>query len=169
MNRYSSSTLVTALVLASALSACKGPQTPEAVAPAATPATTASTPAAAMPAPAEAGAMPAAEAPMAIPATADAIWQEIDKHNAELKATIASGKLGEVHHHAFAIRDLVAALPSHTPSLPSDEQKKLDGEVKFVNTLADRLDQSGDAADLPATQASYDQLGKVLTGITRYK
>ena len=106
---------------------------------------------------------------MDIPATADAIWVEINKHSAELKATIAGGDLKEVHHHAFAIRDLVAALPSHSPQLPAEDAAKLAGEVKFVSTLADRLDESGDAGDKAGAQASFDQLTTVLTGITRTK
>ena len=167
MNLTTVKTIGSTLVLISALSACKGkPETTDTAAPA-TPATEAA-PAAAAAAP---EAVPAAEeaAPMAIPATADAIWQEIDKHSAELKATIDSGALKEVHHHAFAIRDLVAALPTHSPTLPAADQSKLQGEVKFVSTLADRLDQSGDANDKAATQASYEQLTKVLSGITRNK
>ena len=166
MNLTTVKTIGSALVLISALSACQGKSDSDDAVVAATPAVE-SAPAASAP-----EAMPAAEpeaAPMAIPATADAIWQEIDKHSAELKATIDSGSLSEVHHHAFAIRDLVAALPSHSPTLPAEDQSKLEGEVKFVSTLADRLDQSGDGNDKAATQSSYEQLVKVLGGITRNK
>ena len=159
-------TFGTALVLVGVLSGCKGNQAPEAAstAPAAVTGEAAVAPA---PEP-----MPAAKAPEAatiIPDTADAIWQAIDTHSAELKATIASGSLGEVHHHAFANRDLVAALPSHSPTLGAEDQAKLEGEVKFVNTLADRLDESGDGADQAGSQSNYDQLVTVLAGITRYK
>lgn len=165
MNLTTVKTIGSTLVLISALTACKGKSDTDDTVATATPA--AETAPAAAPA-----AMPAAEpeaAPIAIPATADAIWQEIDKHSAELKATIDSGSLTEVHHHAFAIRDLVAALPTHSPTLPAEEQTKLQGEVKFVSTLADRLDESGDGNDKAATQSSYDQLVKVLSGITRTK
>ena len=104
-----------------------------------------------------------------IPDTADAIWKAIDQQSAELKTGIQSGDLKDVHHKAFAIRDLVAALPEHSPKLPADEQTKLQGEVKFVATLADRLDATGDANDKAGTQDNYDKLVAVLNGITRTK
>lgn len=166
MNLNTVKAIGSTLVLISALSACKGKSDAEDTVATVPPAVEAA-PAAAPP-----EAMPAAEpeaAPMAIPETADGIWQEIDKHSAELKATIEGGSLGEVHHHAFAIRDLVAALPAHSPTLPAEDKAKLEGEVKFVSTLADRLDESGDGKDKAASQANYEQLVKVLTGITRNK
>lgn len=167
MNLTTVKTIGSALVLISALSACKGKSETENTVATATPAAE-TAPAAAAPEAMPAPAAPEA-APMAIPATADAIWQEINKHSAELKATIDSGSLKEVHVHAFAIRDLVAALPTHSPTLPAADQTKLQGEVQFVTTLADRLDQSGDANDKAGSQANYDKLVTVLNGITRNK
>ena len=96
-------------------------------------------------------------APTAIPQTADAIWKALDQQSADLKATISSGGLKDVHHKAFAIRDLVAALPSHSPTLPADDQTKLQGEIKFVATLADRLDAAGDSNDKAGAQDNYDK------------
>lgn len=165
------------IALIAGLSACKGKDADDTLATAPADSTAADTtqmaPETAPPAnqaEAAADAAPMAEAaPMAIPATADAIWVEIDKHAGELKATIASGDLKEVHHHAFAIRDLVAALPSHSPQASTEDKAKLDSDIKFVSTLADRLDQSGDAGDKAGAQASFDQLSTVLTGITRTK
>ena len=110
-----------------------------------------------------------AEASMAIPDSADGIWKAIDQQSADLKASIQSGALKDVHHKAFAIRDLVAALPAHSPTLLADEQTKLQGEVKFVATLADRLDATGDANDKAGAQENYDKLVTVLNGITRNK
>ena len=170
MNLINLKHLGTALVLISALAGCKAnqssdtastPAAPTAEAPAATP----------MPAePAAATTAPEADAtPTAIPDTADGIWQAIDKHRVELKATIERGSLGEVHHHAFAIRDLVAALPAHSPTLPAEDQAKLADDVKFVATLASRLDETGDAGDKAGSQANYDKLVAVLNGITRTK
>lgn len=101
----------------------------------------------------------------AIPATAAEIWTAIDAAVAELDKTVASDALGEVHHYAFAVRDLVAALPDHSKSLPADKLAKVQGNVKFVATLAQRLDTAGDANDKEATQSSITQLKKVLAGI----
>ena len=158
--------LGTTLVLIGALSGCRADQAPASDT-AATPAPTA------MPAPEAMPATPPAPeadtAATAIPDTADGIWQAIDTHRSELKAVIDSGALTTVHHHAFAIRDLVVALPAHSPSLSAEDLAKLEGEVKFVTTLADRLDESGDAGDKAASQTNYDKLVAVLDGITRYK
>lgn len=153
------------LALIGTLAACQKP-TPPATAPA--PAAPSAAPATETASAPPAAAMETSE-PTAIPDTADAIWLAIDQHTVELKATIASGDLKSVHHHAFAIRDLVAALPAHSPSLPAEEQSKLGEDVKFVATLADRLDQSGDASDQAGSQANFEQLSAVLTGMTRYK
>lgn len=158
--------LGTTLVLIGALSGCGADQAPASDT-AATPAPTAMPAPEAMPATSPA---PEADtAATAIPDTADGIWQAIDKHSGELKSAIDSGALTTVHHHAFAIRDLVAALPAHSPSLSTEDQTKLEGEVKFVATLADRLDQTGDAGDKAGAQENFEKLSAVLNGITRYK
>jgi hypothetical protein len=157
-----SKSLYLPLLLASLLAACAKAPAPDAAAPAAV--TTAPSVAPAVTVVAEEG-----DEELAIPDTADGIWQAIDKHSGELKSAIDSGALTTVHHHAFAIRDLVAALPAHSPELPPEEQAKLQGEVKFVATLADRLDQTGDAGDKAGAQENFEKLSAVLNGITRYK
>ena len=106
-----------------------------------------------------------AKAEQPIPATVDGIWQAIDQKTAELQKTIQGGALNDVHHLAFAVRDLVAALPERSKSLSADQQAKVKSNVKFVATLADRLDASGDANDKAASQANYDKLMKVLQSL----
>lgn len=159
--------LATTLVLVASVSGCSRSEAPSATS--ATPTAAVETSPAPAAAPEAAMAAETESAPVAIPDTADAIWQAIDQHSTELKTTIESGSLGEVHHHAFAIRDLVAALPAHSPTLPAEDQAKLEGEVKFVATLASRLDETGDAGDKAGSQANYDKLVAVLNGITRTK
>jgi hypothetical protein len=102
------------------------------------------------------------EAPTAIPATADGIWQAIDKHVELLDSAIARSKLDGVHLHAYAVRDLVRALPTHSPNLAADALTKVKQQSKFVDTLAERLDQTGDANDKPATEANLHKLEGVL-------
>ena len=80
------------------------------------------------------------EAPVSIPATAPAIWQAIDQQSAALSRAIQTGAFAEVHHRAYAIRDLVA-------------------------TLAQRLDATGDAKDRPGTESNFRKLQQVLTAI----
>lgn len=101
----------------------------------------------------------------AIPATSKAIWQAIDKKTEQLAAVIQAGKLDDVHLHAFAIRDLVAALPTRSGKMPTEKLAQVKANIKFVATLADRLDTAGDAKDKVATQANFQKLKDVLKTI----
>ena len=103
-----------------------------------------------------------AEAQVKIPATSQAIWQSIDKETGQLAALIQSGKFEEVHHHAFAIRDLVEALPAHSGALPADKLAQVKANGKFVATLAGRLDATGDAKDKAGTESNFRKLQGVL-------
>ena len=117
------------------------------------------------------GSMPAAaaagkaEEKVSLPATSDAIWQSIDKETEQLAALIQSGKLEEVHHRAFAIRDLVAALPAKSASLGPEKVAQVKANVKFVDTLAARLDATGDAKDKAGTESNFQKLKTVLKTI----
>ena len=107
-------------------------------------------------------------AEMAAPACPEAltgIWQDVKTREADLQRLIETKELSKVHETAFAVRDLVAAMPAKSGHLPAEQQKKLAGNVKFVATLAERLDTSGDANDQGATQANFKQLQAVLKAI----
>ncbi|MHB8744096.1 MAG: transporter [Sulfuricaulis sp.] len=112
--------------------------------------------------------MQAAEKPDAatpIPATSEAIWQSIDKETERLAAVIQAGKFDEVHHRAFAIRDLAAALPTRSGNMPAEKLAQVKTYAKFVATLAARLDTAGDAKDKAATEANFQKLKDVLKTI----
>ena len=104
-------------------------------------------------------------APLAIPDTPAAIWQLIDKETDETTKAIQTGALKDLHHHAFAIRDLVAALPDHSGSLPADKVTKVKADGKFVATLAQRLDAAGDSNNKAASVSNFDKLKEVLKSI----
>jgi hypothetical protein len=109
--------------------------------------------------------VPAAEPPEAkisIPATSAGIWQAIDSHITELHGVITGGKLDSVHVHAYAVRDLVRALPSESNNLSPAALAKVKGESKFVDTLAERLDHTGDANDKAGTESNLQKLEGVL-------
>ena len=170
MNTMTVKNRFVSLILVAALAGCSASKSPDAAPSATVPTDQAQVAAEASAKPTAATQGPEAEgASLQIPDTADGIWQAIDQQSAALKASIQSGSLKDVHHMAFAIRDLVAALPAHSPTLPAEDQSKLQGEVKFVATLADRLDATGDANDKAGAQANYDKLVTVLNGITRNK
>jgi hypothetical protein len=100
-----------------------------------------------------------------IPATSTEILVAIDQHVNELNKTIQAEKLDEVHHHAFAIRDLVDALPEHSSQLSSDKLDQVKANMKYVDVLAKRLDASGDEKDKVTTQTNFTKLQTVLESI----
>lgn len=106
---------------------------------------------------------PAAEAKTAIPATSAAILTAVDEQSAELQKLVTNGALADVHRIAFAIRDLVAALPDKSAGLSPDKTAALKSDARFVATIARRLDEQGDTNDRAGAQAEYAKLVKVLT------
>ncbi|MGC2459148.1 MAG: hypothetical protein WA435_14265 [Gallionellaceae bacterium] len=100
-----------------------------------------------------------------IPATSAAIWQSIDNETESLGALIQGGKFEEVHHHAFAIRDLVAGLPARSGELPPDKLAQVKTNAPFVATLAQRLDATADAKDKVGTESNFRKLRELLSAI----
>lgn len=97
-----------------------------------------------------------------IPDTVGSIWKEIHMHHMELHDVVKTKKLDMVHHHAFGVRDLVNALPDKSQDLPADKLAKLKANAKFVDDLATRLDESGDANDQAATEANLEKLDRII-------
>lgn len=102
------------------------------------------------------------EAKVAVPATVPGIWAAVQVHHAELDRVVGSGKLGDVHLHAFAIRDLVAAMPRKSKGLSKGALGKLKAEVKAMRKLAADLDAAGDAGDAGKTKALMTDLDAAL-------
>lgn len=105
------------------------------------------------------------ETQTAIPGTSVEIWRAIDGHIAQVKGLITKGTLKTVHQHAYAVRDLVRALPTHSPSLSAAAVAHVSAQVKFVDTLAERLDATGDANDKSGTAANLAKLEKILNAL----
>ena len=72
---------------------------------------------------------------------------------------VKAKKLDQVHHHAFAIRDLAKALPAKSGS---DMKKMVENAVKKVSQIAEDLDKSGDAGDQAATEANLKKFEAAL-------
>lgn len=104
-------------------------------------------------------------ATVTIPDTPVAIWQSIDSQVDETSKLIQAGTLNDLHHHAFAIRDLVAGLPAHSATLPADKLAKVKSDGKFVATLATRLDTAGDSNDKTGAESNFDKLKSVLNSL----
>ncbi|HAT1844376.1 transporter [Legionella pneumophila] len=100
-----------------------------------------------------------------IPTTIPAIWEAIDQHAAAINKALADNQLDTIHQHAFAIRDLVKALPDLSKNLSEEQLKNLKQNVGYTEQLAKRLDKTGDANDKEGTQANWQKLQKVLAQI----
>ena len=99
---------------------------------------------------------------MVIPETADGIMTEIHKHHTELADVVKSKKLADVHHHAFAIRDLATGLPA---KVAADKKARVEGSVKNIAKLAEDLDKTGDDNNQAATEANLKKLDGVLKAL----
>jgi hypothetical protein len=104
-------------------------------------------------------------ATIAIPSTTTAIWVAIDTEVDGITNAIQADKLQELHHHAYAIRDLVAALPNRSSSLSPVDLARVKANVKFVATLAERLDAAGDSDDKTASESNFTKLKAILTSL----
>ena len=101
---------------------------------------------------------------MVMPETADGIMTEIHKHHGELADVVKSKKLADVHHHAFAIRDLANGLPA---KVAADKKARVEGSVKNIAKLAEDLDKSGDDNNQAATEANLKKLDGVLMALEK--
>jgi len=97
-----------------------------------------------------------------IPDSAAGIWQAVDKEMDNMSKLIEAGTVEDLHHHAFAVRDLFAALPDHSASLAADKLEKVKTDTKFVATLASRLDEAGDSKDKVAAAANFKKMQDLL-------
>lgn len=105
------------------------------------------------------------EGRLIIPPTLPGIWAAVHMHQGELNQVITAGKLDDVHHHAFAIRDLVAAMPKKSKGLSKEALGKLKAEVKGMRKLAAELDAAGDAGDAAKTKGLAADLDGALKRI----
>lgn len=99
------------------------------------------------------------DAKTAVPGTAEGILKAIHAKHGELAETVKNKKLADVHHHAFAIRDLAKALPAKAAA---DKKKQVEGAVKNISKLAEDLDKAGDDGKQAETEALLKKLDGVL-------
>ncbi len=97
-----------------------------------------------------------------IPATVEGIWQEIHKQQTRLVSTVARKDLGEAHDHAFAIRDLVKALPA---KVAPEHKSAAEAGAKEITKLAAAIDKSGAARAQKTTEAGVKQMGEAVLAL----
>ena len=96
---------------------------------------------------------------MQMPDTADGILAEIHRHQSELADVVKNNKLADVHHHAFAIRDLAKAL---VDKAAADKKQRVQGAANNIAKLAEELDKAGDAGDKAKTEANLKKFDAVI-------
>lgn len=97
-----------------------------------------------------------------IPATVELIWKEIQKQQGKLASVVAKKDFGEAHDHAFAIRDLVKALPA---KVPAENKAKTEEAVKEITKLAADIDKSGAAGAQKATEANVKKMDTAIAAL----
>lgn len=97
-----------------------------------------------------------------IPASVEDIWKVIHKQQGELVSVVAKKDLGEAHDHAFAIRDLVKALPA---KVPAENKAKAETGAKEIAKIAADIDKSGAAQAQKATEANVKKMGEAIIAL----
>jgi hypothetical protein len=99
-----------------------------------------------------------------IPGTVDEIWKEIHKQQDQLAAVVEKKDLGEAHDHAFAIRDLVKALPERVPAA---DKTKAEESSKQITKLAADIDKSAAGGAQKATETNAKKLGAAVMALEK--
>jgi hypothetical protein len=94
-----------------------------------------------------------------IPEAVEDVWKEIHKQHGKLVATVAKKDLGEAHDHAFAIRDLVKALPG---KVSADNKTKAEESAKEIAKIAGDIDKSGAAGAQKATETNVKKMEEAI-------
>ncbi len=94
-----------------------------------------------------------------IPATVEEIWKEIQKQQGKLTSVVAQKDLGEAHDQAFAIRDLVKALPA---KVAAELKTKAEEGSKQITKLAADIDKSSAAKAQKATEANVKKMDEAI-------
>ena len=97
-----------------------------------------------------------------VPETVEGIWKAILAKQGQLERRVAAKKLGEAHDYAFAIRDLVDALPA---KVPAENKSKAEAGAKEIAKLAADIDKSSAAKAQKATEANVTRMGKAITAL----
>lgn len=97
-----------------------------------------------------------------IPATVELIWKEIHKQQGKLAKVVADKDLGEAHDHAFAIRDLVKALPT---KVPAESKTHAEEGAKEIAKIAKDIDKSGAAGAQKATEANVKKMSETVAAL----
>ena len=97
-----------------------------------------------------------------IPDTMEGIWKAIHAKHEQLVSTVAAKKLGDAHDYAFAIRDLVKALPG---KVPAEQKPVAEAGVKEIKKLAADIDKSAAAKAQKTTEANVKKMEAAIAAL----
>lgn len=97
-----------------------------------------------------------------IPDSVEDIWKAIYAKHEKLVSTVAAKKLADAHDYAFAIRDLVKALPA---KVPAESKAKAEEGAKEIAKLAADIDKSSAAGAQKTTEANVKKMGEVIAAL----
>lgn len=97
-----------------------------------------------------------------IPPTVEEISAEIGKQQTSLAAIVAKKDLGGAHDHAFAIRDLVKALPG---KVAAESKAKAEAAAVEIAKIAADIDKSGAGGAQNATEANVKKMDAAVTAL----
>ena len=92
------------------------------------------------------------------------IWKEIDKQQGKLVSIVEKKDLGEAHDHAFAIRDLVKALPA---KVAAENKAKTGESSKEITKIAAEIDKSGAAGAQKATEGNVKKMAAAISALKK--
>ena len=116
----------------------------------------------ALPASADEKKEPTPTVQVAIPATADALWTEIDAKFKVLTEIVEAKKGDAVVDAAETVEALVDAVPSRYPELAPDKKKRVEGQTKNVARV---LDEIHDTAKEGHWDVAAKKLGQVQAAV----
>jgi hypothetical protein len=99
-----------------------------------------------------------------IPEKVEDIWKEINKQKKLLAKVVEEKDLGEAHDHAFAIRDLVKALPK---KVDAESKSHAEEASKTITKLAADIDKSGAARAQKATEDNVKKMDAAVTALEK--
>jgi hypothetical protein len=99
-----------------------------------------------------------------IPEKVEDVWKEIHKHKKLLGEVVEKKDLGEAHDHAFAIRDLVKALPG---KVQTDSKSKAEESSKEITKIAAAIDKSGAARAQKTTEDNVKKMNDAIAALEK--
>lgn len=99
---------------------------------------------------------------ISIPASAEGIVQEIQKHHARITTAFSAKTLKEVHQHAEAIMALGKALPE---KVSEDKKARVQGTVNNLTRLVDTLHHAADDGNQPRAGIELKKLDGVVRAL----